>query len=61
MALCTNVTTKLALTSCYPQSIYYVGGFGSEHYIGYIPLDMYQVALPADQVAIGGRLLVTQN
>ncbi|PCH43767.1 hypothetical protein WOLCODRAFT_75371, partial [Wolfiporia cocos MD-104 SS10] len=25
-----------------PHTVYYVGGFGSEHYIGYIPLDMYQ-------------------
>ncbi|KII92899.1 hypothetical protein PLICRDRAFT_37701 [Plicaturopsis crispa FD-325 SS-3] len=27
-----------------PHSIYYVGGFGDEHYIGYIPLDLYQQA-----------------
>ncbi|KAL6310347.1 pyridoxamine 5'-phosphate oxidase-domain-containing protein [Sparassis latifolia] len=25
-----------------PHTVYYVGGFGSEHYIGYIPLGMYQ-------------------
>jgi len=25
-----------------PHTIYYVGGFGSEHFIGYIPLDAYQ-------------------
>lgn len=27
-----------------PLTIYYVGGFGSEHYIGYIPLELYQRA-----------------
>ncbi|KAI0784442.1 pyridoxamine 5'-phosphate oxidase-domain-containing protein [Abortiporus biennis] len=27
-----------------PHSVYYVGGFGSEHYIGYIPLELYQSA-----------------
>lgn len=25
-----------------PQSVYYVGGFGSEHYIGWIPLELYR-------------------
>ncbi|KZT43633.1 hypothetical protein SISSUDRAFT_977925, partial [Sistotremastrum suecicum HHB10207 ss-3] len=25
-----------------PEAFYYVGGFGSEHYIGTIPLDLYQ-------------------
>lgn len=46
------------------QSIYYVGGFGSEHFIGYIPLEMYQAALDADlgaEVSVGGRVLVTQD
>ncbi|KAI0081231.1 hypothetical protein K474DRAFT_1656712 [Panus rudis PR-1116 ss-1] len=27
-----------------PHTIYYVGGFGNLHYIGYIPLDVYQNA-----------------
>lgn len=39
--------------------MYYVGGFGNEHFIGYIPLEMYQTALGADRradAAIGGRL-----
>ncbi|QRV82554.1 pyridoxamine 5'-phosphate oxidase family protein [Ceratobasidium sp. AG-Ba] len=27
-----------------PEAVYYVGGFGNEHYIGRIPLDMYQNA-----------------
>ncbi|KAF9820389.1 hypothetical protein IEO21_01398 [Rhodonia placenta] len=44
-----------------PHTIYYVGGFGSEHYIGYIPLEAYQTAgsVQYDQTAknIGsGRL-----
>ncbi|KZS98441.1 hypothetical protein SISNIDRAFT_143529 [Sistotremastrum niveocremeum HHB9708] len=25
-----------------PEEVYYVGGFGSEHFIGTIPLDLYQ-------------------
>ncbi|CUA74843.1 hypothetical protein RSOLAG22IIIB_05740 [Rhizoctonia solani] len=25
-----------------PQAVFYVGGFGSEHYIGWIPLDLYR-------------------
>ncbi|KAI0930289.1 hypothetical protein AcV5_007046 [Taiwanofungus camphoratus] len=29
-----------------PHTVYYVGGFGNEHYIGYIPLEMYQNASP---------------
>ncbi|KAG8775225.1 hypothetical protein FRC12_001601 [Ceratobasidium sp. 428] len=27
-----------------PEAVYYVGGFGDEHYIGRIPLDMYRNA-----------------
>ncbi|TFY69159.1 hypothetical protein EVJ58_g579 [Rhodofomes roseus] len=30
-----------------PQTIYYVGGFGGLHYIGYIPLEIYQEAKPS--------------
>ncbi len=40
------------------QSVYFVGGFGSSHYIGYIPLDMYQAASPA--LSVAGRILVEQ-
>ncbi|EMD37902.1 hypothetical protein CERSUDRAFT_114541 [Gelatoporia subvermispora B] len=29
------------------HTIYYVGGFGSEHYIGYIPLELYENAAEA--------------
>jgi len=29
-----------------PHSVYFVGGFGDEHYIGYIPLATYQSAEP---------------
>ncbi|KAJ1305745.1 hypothetical protein OPQ81_010477 [Rhizoctonia solani] len=25
-----------------PQAVYYVGGFGSEHYIGWIPVELYR-------------------
>ncbi|KAH9931110.1 pyridoxamine 5'-phosphate oxidase-domain-containing protein [Epithele typhae] len=47
-----------------PHSVYFVGGFGSEHFIGYIPLDVYQAVPPADpdaEVGVGGRVLVTQE
>ncbi|KAI0780040.1 pyridoxamine 5'-phosphate oxidase-domain-containing protein [Fomes fomentarius] len=47
-----------------PHSVYYVGGFGDKHFIGYIPIEKFQAALPADygeDVAIGGRLLVNQS
>ncbi|KAF9010496.1 pyridoxamine 5'-phosphate oxidase-domain-containing protein [Cyathus striatus] len=27
-----------------PQRIYFVGGFGGAHYIGFVPLDLYQKA-----------------
>ncbi|EJD52579.1 hypothetical protein AURDEDRAFT_181152 [Auricularia subglabra TFB-10046 SS5] len=43
-----------------PHSVYYVGGFGDVHYIGYIPLDLYAASVPearAERV-IGGRLRV---
>ena len=47
------------------QSIYYVGGFGNEHFIGYVPVDKYQVAQPSEKdsfVGLGGRFkLVTQE
>ncbi|KAG8898228.1 hypothetical protein FRC01_010984 [Tulasnella sp. 417] len=29
-----------------PQTIYFVGGFGGAHYIGYIPIDLYRSAVP---------------
>ncbi|KAM5531589.1 hypothetical protein V8D89_014758 [Ganoderma adspersum] len=47
-----------------PHSVYYVGGFGSEHFIGYIPLDKYQTANStaetAAELGVAGRVLVTQ-
>ena len=56
------------LTDCYlrasAQGVYYVGGFGSEHYIGYIPLDMYQNALSQSGgkgTGVAGRLLVQDS
>ena len=42
------------------QSVYYVGGFGSSHYIGYIPLDMYQTAGTSEEQSVAGRIRVDQ-
>ncbi|KAI9062874.1 hypothetical protein FKP32DRAFT_1612125 [Trametes sanguinea] len=43
-----------------PHSVYFVGGFGDKHYIGYIPLDMYQAA--AHQApGVAGRVLFDQQ
>ncbi|KAJ3552205.1 hypothetical protein NM688_g4271 [Phlebia brevispora] len=42
-----------------PHSVYFVGGFGSSHYIGYIPLEMYRSAAPIQSTA--GRILVEQE
>ncbi|THH31803.1 hypothetical protein EUX98_g2394 [Antrodiella citrinella] len=39
-----------------PHSVYYVGGFGGIHYIGDIPLDLYQASAPAKRIP--GRLAV---
>ena len=43
--------------------MYFVGGFGDEHYIGYIPLELYQRAGSADAANFGvaGRVLVDQQ
>ncbi|KZV66432.1 hypothetical protein PENSPDRAFT_636956 [Peniophora sp. CONT] len=30
-----------------PHTVYFVGGFGDEHFIGYIPLEKYQNAVPS--------------
>ena len=43
-----------------------MGGFGSEHFIGYIPLEMYQTVRAEGgdrgaEVGVGGRVLVTQE
>ncbi|EKM54482.1 uncharacterized protein PHACADRAFT_258359 [Phanerochaete carnosa HHB-10118-sp] len=43
-----------------PQSIYFVGGFGSSHFIGYIPLEMYQSAVLPPEQGVAGRILVSQ-
>jgi len=40
-----------------PHSVYYVGGFGGIHYIGDIPLDLYQSSVPSTH-RIPGRLAV---
>jgi len=47
-----------------PHTIYFVGGFGDEHYIGYIPLQLYQDAAPPDFTGyrnIAGRILADQT
>ncbi|OJT10418.1 hypothetical protein TRAPUB_13017 [Trametes pubescens] len=45
------------------QTVYFVGGFGDEHYIGYVPLKMYQEALKSDidELGVAGRFLVDQQ
>ncbi|EIW83140.1 hypothetical protein CONPUDRAFT_51896 [Coniophora puteana RWD-64-598 SS2] len=35
-----------------PHHVYFVGGFGDEHFIGYVPLDMYREALPSRKVIV---------
>ncbi|KAG8983701.1 hypothetical protein FRB90_005828 [Tulasnella sp. 427] len=32
-----------------PEAIYFVGGFGGAHYIGYIPIELYQWAKPNEE------------
>jgi len=48
-----------------PHAIYFVGGFGSSHYIGYIPLELYQTALQSDSLNdpkdVAGRILIDQT
>ncbi|TDL26159.1 hypothetical protein BD410DRAFT_784208 [Rickenella mellea] len=39
-----------------PHTIYFVGGFGDEHYIGSIPLPLYQETNPT--ISVTGRLNV---
>ncbi|KAG7446315.1 uncharacterized protein BT62DRAFT_919647 [Guyanagaster necrorhizus] len=34
-----------------PESVYFVGGFGGRHYTGFIPMDLYQNAIPLDDLA----------
>jgi len=49
-----------------PQNVYFVGGFGDEHYIGFIPLSLYQDAVPQYTVpnlrplGVAGRIVVEQ-
>jgi len=48
-----------------PHAIYFVGGFGSSHYIGYIPPELYQTALQSDSLNdpkdVAGRILIDQT
>lgn len=42
-----------------PHSVYFVGGFGDKHYIGAIPLHLYQ-QLPSSEIeqSLGERLML---
>ncbi|KAH7909042.1 pyridoxamine 5'-phosphate oxidase-domain-containing protein [Hygrophoropsis aurantiaca] len=46
-----------------PHDIYFVGGFGGQHYIGYIPLQTYQDASPKNipNLRPAGRILLEQG
>ncbi|KZO93307.1 hypothetical protein CALVIDRAFT_540026 [Calocera viscosa TUFC12733] len=44
-----------------PHHIYWVGGFGDEHYIGYIPLDLYQKTLPTQVEDAAAQLRVQRD
>ncbi|KAF8628905.1 hypothetical protein AX15_003686 [Amanita polypyramis BW_CC] len=47
-----------------PQSVYFVGGFGNDHYIGPIPLHIYQDAGMKNYepiLGIAGRIIVEQH
>ncbi|TFK68667.1 hypothetical protein BDN72DRAFT_655871 [Pluteus cervinus] len=45
-----------------PHTVYFVGGFGDTHYIGYIPLGLYQSSGPQPSLSpVAGRILVTQG
>ncbi|KAF8919878.1 pyridoxamine 5'-phosphate oxidase-domain-containing protein [Mucidula mucida] len=35
-----------------PQSVYFVGGFGGRHYIGFVPLPLYQAATPRPSLLV---------
>ncbi|KAF4598236.1 hypothetical protein EYR38_006632 [Pleurotus pulmonarius] len=40
-----------------PESVYFVGGFGDKHFIGYIPLEIYQGAPASAEVSLQGGLV----
>ncbi|KAH8119248.1 pyridoxamine 5'-phosphate oxidase-domain-containing protein, partial [Phellopilus nigrolimitatus] len=41
-----------------PHSIFFVGGFGDKHYIGDVPLELYQDARPSEFLTVAGRVKV---
>ncbi|EGO25389.1 hypothetical protein SERLADRAFT_368793 [Serpula lacrymans var. lacrymans S7.9] len=45
-----------------PHDVYFVGGFGGEHYIGQIPLHLYQGSPPIleSEHGVAGRILIEQ-
>ncbi|CAL1707611.1 unnamed protein product [Somion occarium] len=44
-----------------PHTIYFVGGFGDRHYIGYVPLELYQSATPAQDTVIDVHVIRTSR
>lgn len=46
-----QVISYLSRSNILDQTIYFVGGFGDRHYIGYIPLDTYQKAVPTGETS----------
>ncbi|TFK44415.1 pyridoxamine 5'-phosphate oxidase-domain-containing protein [Crucibulum laeve] len=44
-----------------PHSIYFVGGFGGEHYIGFIPLPMYQAVGDIERSSGGAGTILLQD
>ena len=51
------ITVQVHMLLC-AQTIYYVGGFGGIHYIGDVPLELYQTAAASSPIRIPGRLAV---
>ncbi|PFH53791.1 hypothetical protein AMATHDRAFT_136815, partial [Amanita thiersii Skay4041] len=51
----------------HPHTVYFVGGFGDKHYIGFIPLNLYQSATPdvyqaaTPERGVAGRILIEQS
>ncbi|KAL5523897.1 hypothetical protein ACEPAG_8070 [Sanghuangporus baumii] len=41
-----------------PHSVFFVGGFGNKHYIGDVPLDLYQSAEPVDFLGDSDKFIV---
>ncbi|KAG2015775.1 hypothetical protein CC2G_009010 [Coprinopsis cinerea AmutBmut pab1-1] len=44
-----------------PHAVYFVGGFGGLHYIGYIPLDIYQAAEPMTHIFTDDQVILSER